>query len=81
MKEKITEFIKTHPYAVIGCAAGIIIAAIIMLAGFWGTLFILILGGFGLWLGISKDKGRNVADSLFSFATRIKDFFSGLFNR
>jgi len=81
LKERISEFFKAHPFAVIGCAAGVLAAVFMMLAGFWGTLLILLLGGFGFWLGASKDKGRDVPESLYRFARRLKDIFSALFSR
>jgi uncharacterized membrane protein len=81
LKERIMEFFKAHPYAIIGCTIGVLAAVFMMLAGFWGTLLILLLGGFGLWLGASKDKGRDALESLYRLARRVKDIFSVLTKR
>lgn len=81
MKERITEFIRSHPYAVVGCACGVLAALFMMLVGFWGTILVLLFGGFGLWLGTSKDRGRDLPESLYRFFNKIKDFFNGLFSR
>jgi uncharacterized membrane protein len=81
LKEKLMEFFKAHPYAITGCVVGVLAAVFMMLAGFWGTLLILLLGGFGLWLGASKDKGRDAAESIYRLVRRVKDIFSVLTKR
>ena len=79
MKEKILKLLREHTFAVAGCAGGLLLALLMMLVGFWGTLLLALLGGIGLWLGISADKGKNIGQVLFQAASKIKKFFSALF--
>lgn len=81
MKEKFVEFFKSHPYAIMGCTIGVLAALFMMIAGFWGTLLVLLLGGIGLWLGASKDRGRDVPESIYRFVKRMKDIFSVIVRR
>lgn|GEM_PF-1526286 len=81
MKEKFVEFCKAHPNAIIGCTVGVLAALFMMLVGFWGTLLVLLLGGIGLWLGASKDRGRDVPETIYRFITRVKDLFSVFIRR
>jgi len=79
LKEKFLKLLREHTFAFIGCAAGLLLALLMMLVGFWGTLLLALLGGVGLWLGISLDKGKDIGQMLYGAAMKIKRFFSALF--
>ena len=64
--EKILEFYNEHRGAIIGAAAGLLLAVFILLIGFFRVLFIAILTGVGYYIGkkIHEDKDyiKNLLD-------------------
>ena len=49
--KQLFEKLKTHNSALIGALTGLTLGLFLILFGFWGTLFILILTGAGYYIG------------------------------
>ena len=69
----------------LGLFAGIVLALMILLIGFWRTAFIVLCGGVGLYIGRKADReedffGRK-ADREEDFFGRIADAFLDRINR
>lgn len=79
MKEKFRKLLREHTFAGIGCVSGLLIALLMMLVGFWGTLLLALLGGIGLWLGVCADRGKDIGQVLYNAVMKMKRFFSALF--
>ena len=60
--------------ACVGLSSGVILAAAILLFGFWRTLFVVLCGGIGLYVGRKADR----EDDFFG---RLADDFLDRINR
>lgn len=58
----------------LGLLAGIVLALMILLIGFWRTVFIVLCGGVGLYIGRKADREED-------FFGRIADAFLDRINR
>jgi len=68
MKEDVKQLIKhiweNHRGKAVGTLLGIVLGAAILFIGFWKTVFILLCGVIGLYIGIKVDRNENVFESL-----------------
>lgn len=62
--EKILAFYKEHRGAVIGAAAGLLLAILILLIGFFRVFFIAILTGVGYYIGKKMHEDKNYIKNL-----------------
>lgn len=71
MKEEIKNYLEQiwqeSRYRVIGLFAGLFIGLAILIFGFWRTIFVLLCGSVGLYIGTRLDEG----DTIFSMLERI----------
>lgn len=59
---KIIDWIENNPWQCIGIAVGFLSGILIILVGFWETLFVLLMVGLGYFLGKGKDEGRPLSE-------------------
>lgn len=62
--EKLTEFYVTHKGGINGALIGFVIAAAILIFGFWRMLFIAILSGLGYYIGKRMYEDRDYLKNL-----------------
>ncbi|MBC8531164.1 DUF2273 domain-containing protein [Gehongia tenuis] len=61
MKDTLLKILKEHRGKLIGGAAGLIFAVLVLLLGFWKSLFIALCVGVGVYLGsLGDDKGERM---------------------
>ncbi|BEU87798.1 hypothetical protein TAMA11512_12620 [Selenomonas sp. TAMA-11512] len=81
MKEDIKDIVKElmgdHKGKILGSFLGVLLGIVVILFGFWATLFVLLTGLIGLAIGTYMDKGLPMRDLLAA----IKEIFPYGFNR
>lgn len=80
MREEFKEWLvsvwRENRGACLGLAAGLVLALMILLIGFWRTAFIVLCGGVGLYLGRKADREEDffgrAADELLDRINRLR---------
>lgn len=74
MRELIGDLWQNHRCKMVGLLLGLVIGMAILLFGFWNTVFVLLCGLLGLFIGIKLDKGED-------FLAHMDRFFPDRFQR
>ncbi len=71
MKEEIQEFVlttwKSHRAAMAGTILGLVLGFAVLLFGFWKTLFVLLCGIIGMFIGSRLDRGDDLLQGFREF--------------
>lgn len=59
-----------NPWQTVGIVAGFLAGILIILVGFWKTLFIFLMAAAGYFLGKGKDEGKSLAARIRAFRTK-----------
>ncbi len=74
MKELVGALWVNHRCKACGLVLGLVLGVAVLLFGFWNTVFVLVCGLLGLFIGIKLDKGEN-------FTERLDRFFPNRYQR
>lgn len=68
MKDEMKQLAKTlwdnHRCKACGLMLGLVLGIAILLFGFWNTVFVLVCGMLGLFIGVKLDNGENIVARL-----------------
>ena len=81
MKQAIADIFSTHGKRKTGLLVGVAIGVAILLFGLWKTLFVLICGGAGLYIGERMDKGEDLVGNFLSKISRLEKHLPEKFQR
>lgn len=59
-----------RPATIMGCLAGVFVAILILIFGFWSILFVTVCGGIGVFFGRCIDKGGDVLENIMDSIPR-----------
>ena len=72
-KEDVLRLIRSHWYALVGGALGLIVAVLFLTLGFWRTVLIVVLVALGAGIGALADRGRRLWDVVARFFPKDRD--------
>jgi len=66
------QLFEEHPFAVLGAVLGVLWGLLALRLGFLAALFILLMSGFGIWVGrqFEGEDGRDLQDLFERFMNR-----------
>jgi uncharacterized membrane protein len=64
------DWVEKNPWQTVGIVAGFLAGILIILVGFWKTLFIFLMAAGGYFLGKGKDEGKPLAARIRALRTK-----------
>ena len=64
MANKLIDWAEKNPWQCVGILGGFLVGLLVILIGFWQTLFIVLMATFGYFLGKGKDEGKPLSERI-----------------